>query len=213
MSNVNGFDLMVYERAMSVTILAAMKDSIVRSMPSTQLQTIESGGFPTAGLRIGRGGITAVPIVLFAASSTISSKWLSEQSQEWAARALSDAAVRIAAAMTAAIARRPEGMSVVGIDMSSVSASFQKMSSDAFIISFRAGIALYPPAEQDDIIVSTEQETVDVGVLDVASKLPDEMVEIMGRFQDGIKAMLNDPSIDNAFSALMEEESPEDFFW
>lgn len=212
---VDGTKLLACERAMSEVILVVFRDTIAMSSPSTKVQEVESGGFPTVGLQISRGATPVAPVVVFKAAAKIGSQWLADQSSEWASKALAQAAAKIAVAMAREAISRPDGTAAVGIDRSSVSASFraQEPPGEGFVMSFSVGLAVYPPREQDGIVVDTEQEFVDLGMFEIESKLPDESAEVMGKIQDSIKAAASSNQIDEMFAALQAAEAEEDLFW
>ena len=210
---VDGANLLAYERLMSEGVLSAFRDAIIMLAPSTQVHEIESGGFPTASLKVGRIASPAVPGVVFKAAARISSNWLAEQSKDWASKALVKAASQIAVAMGREAVSRPNGTSVVGVDRSSVSAQFDRLPDDGFVMRFSVGLAIYPPRESDDIVVDVTQEIVDLGMFEVDSKLPDETETVMGRLQDGIRAVAESSEIDGVFSMLAELDSADDLFF
>lgn len=202
---VDGANLAAYERAMGEAILAAFREAVTMSSPSTRVQDVESGGFPTVGLNVGRGSTPIAPVVVFRAETRISDRWLSDQSKDGGARALSGAAACVGVALAAEAVGRPDGTAAVGIDRSSVSARFARREGhDGFhFVSFSVGVAVYPPAEPDDIVVRTEQEIVDVGTIDVESGLPDEAAAMVARVQESIRSAVESPEVDAAFSAIL----------
>jgi len=205
---VDGAKLLAYERAMSEAVLSAFRQTISNSSPSTQIQEIESGGFPTVGLKVNRMASPIVPVVVFKAAARINGKWLAEQSKDWASKALVKSASQIAVAMGRAAVGRPDGTAAVGIDRSSVSASFESLPNpeDGFLMRFSVGLAVYPPFEPEGILVDVTQEFVDLGMFEVDSRLPDEADSVMGRLREGIQAIAHSSEVDGIFSMLSAAE-------
>lgn len=206
---VNGADLSSYEMAMRSMILSGVKRTLSVSIPSADIQEVESGGFDKVPIRVGRASVS-VPVIIYKVDTTVSKQWLSEQSRGWAESMLIQCMPSMITAITRAIMSRPSS-AVICIDRSSVSSSFsQTKDGSSFKISIIIGVASYPVPEDDSIVVNTEQEVVELGTI-VMGNLPNEADAIMARVNESIQAMTESPEFDVVIDALSDDDVWADF--